>query len=109
MSFLSGVRRRLVSARFWVRGVIRFMALSLTSRWCVVWRTLSRVSRAGEGVGGVRGGGTTGRCGESTMYTRPTPVCVARRESDCTALSEYPSKAGEIDAALLDQCDQVFQ
>ena len=55
MSFLSGVRRRLVSARFWVRGVIRFMALSLTSRWCAVWRTLSRVSRAGEGVGGVRG------------------------------------------------------
>ena len=55
MSFLSGVRRRLVSARFWVRGVIRFMALSLTSRWSVVWRTLSRVSRAGEGVGGVRG------------------------------------------------------
>jgi hypothetical protein len=44
-----------VSARFWVRGVIRFMALSLTSRWCAVWRLLSRVSRAGEGVGGVRG------------------------------------------------------
>ena len=44
-----------MSARFWVRGVIRFMALSLTSRWCVVWRLLSRVSRAGESsaVGGV--------------------------------------------------------
>jgi hypothetical protein len=42
-----------VSARFWVRGVIRFMALSLTSRWCAVWRLLSRVRLAGEGVGGV--------------------------------------------------------
>ena len=44
-----------MSARFWVRGVIRFMALSLTSRWSAVWRLLSRVSRASEGVGGVRG------------------------------------------------------
>ena len=55
MSFLSGVRRRLVSARFWVRGVIRFMALSLMSRWSAVLRLLSRVRLAGEGVGGVRG------------------------------------------------------
>jgi len=44
-----------VSALFWVRGVIRFMALSLTSRWSAVLRLLSRVRLAGEGVGGVRG------------------------------------------------------
>jgi hypothetical protein len=44
-----------VSARFWVRGAIRFMALRLTSRWCAVWRLLSRVRLAGESsaVGGV--------------------------------------------------------
>jgi len=31
------------------------MALRLTRCWCVVWRLLSRVRLAGEGVGGVRG------------------------------------------------------
>ena len=33
--------------------MIRFMALSLTWCWSVVLRLLSRVRRAGEGVGGV--------------------------------------------------------
>ena len=55
MSFLSGVRKRLVSALFWVRGVIRFMALSLMSRWCAALRTLRCAIRASEVVGvGVR-------------------------------------------------------
>ena len=55
MSFLSGVRRRLVSALFLVRGVIRFMALSLMNRWSAALRTLRCATRASEVVGvGVR-------------------------------------------------------
>ena len=55
MSFLSGVRKHSVSALFWVRGVIRFMALSLMSRWCAALRTLRCAIRASEVVGvGVR-------------------------------------------------------
>ena len=45
-----------MSVLFWVRGVIRFMALMLTWCWSVVLRILRCASRVSEGVGGVRVG-----------------------------------------------------
>ena len=40
-----------MSALFWVRGVIRFMALSLMNRWSAALRTLRCATRASEVVG----------------------------------------------------------
>ena len=48
------------------------------------------------------------RWGGYNFYTGLRQWCWAHLRRDFTAFSEYPGKAGELGAALLEQCDQMF-
>ena len=63
---------------------------------------------ARELLGAFRGVLVSDRWGGYNFYTGLRQWCWAHLRRDFTAFSEYPGKAGEIGAALLEHCDQMF-